>query len=235
MAHHARRNTVNTGLCVQVDAANKLCENVTLVRNLVNAGQTGTFIGDASVVNNVYSLDGTGDAVEIDSAIGIIENDVQGSLEAWVKPSAIASDAVASVAHTTSQSALTLDLRSASSNFRVFIENAGSTLINREAQGLTVVGGTWYHLIITQTGSGMKMFVNGEEETLTSLGTENNLNAWLNDITTLDNIRIGELDYNSVGGQNCLTGEVGYLKIYNVTLALAHAKHNYSVTKHRFQ
>ena len=67
--HYHKRPIVTDGLVFQVDAANKLCGNVTDAKNMVNPTELGSFVNGLTVNDNAYSFDGTNDYIVLSNTI----------------------------------------------------------------------------------------------------------------------------------------------------------------------
>ena len=91
--------------------------------------------------------------------------------------------------------------------------------------GISLSNDTWYHLVVTQSGTSLKQYINGEL-VKTSTITANNF---------ADNFRLGYF-YDTAQQQeaNYLSGKIGQTRIYSSALTQDQVRQNYNFTKNNY-
>ncbi|HHJ40449.1 MAG: hypothetical protein AXA67_08385 [Methylothermaceae bacteria B42] len=191
-------------------------------------GNDGTLMGDAAInnsssTNNVgpgkVVLDGTGDYVNLDSAVATVGTLTEGSVTAWVQTSDSSSvQAIFSISDKgdkTSYSSLGIN----KGNFFFDIAENGTYKIWLDTN-TNIADGTWHHIAVTVDSSGNSLYVDGNKLTNSDLIYSNGdatTNNFLNTVLNSDTVAIGAITRNSILEWE-LGGLVDDVRVYNRAL-----------------
>ena len=92
-----------------------------------------------------------------------------------------------------------------------------------ENQDPASVVDTWHHIVLSQDGTAVKMYVDGVEDT--SWNDETDRSIWL--LSGIDNASIGCLNRNSTGNTNFFNGNIMEVGLWNVALTEAQVQSLY--------
>ena len=226
--HYHKRPIVTDGLVFQVDAANKLCGNVTDAKNMVNPTETGSFVNGTSVVDNSYSFDGVDDYIDCGTSIGdSLGDNYTGdlSVSVWFKTNIVTptNDGIFSIG----------DFANSVGEFTISIYNNGLYYRLNNGGWIKTVAFTdttsWHHLLVVyKAGSeaDSKMFLDGAAVGVSS-GTFPTTS--LMDFAGLKTT-IGAYYSQAIA----MNGNISNVKIYNKSLTQAEITQNYEATKSRY-
>ena len=188
-----------------------------------NAGNQNTaatqFNWNHQTNNKSLSLDGTDDYVKFGN-VDFSEHEV-GSISMWVKPAALPSGSdrsylIAYQVDTDHYISIYIGNATSESNkWTLHLKSASETHYFGYADA-SAVADTWTHLVCVQNGSDGKVYINGDEQTGDTLGT----NKWFDDIgaseTTsgYDGLTVGTL-----GGGGNYNGLIDDIAIFNTALS----------------
>ncbi len=163
---------------------------------------------------NDYELDfdGSGDYVSISDSAELKAN--QGTVAAWVKPSAMDRVVFAS-GHSTSNYYYCMLMIHTTGMPRFYMYNNGSNYRIGYATGLTLAINEWHHLVWQSTGSEWKTYVNGQEYPIT-MSQGSNDGKWFNDYST-NNFAIGVLKRPSP--YQYFNGTIRHLQVWDRVLS----------------
>ena len=188
-----------------------------------NAGNQNTaatqFNWNHQTNNKSLSLDGTDDYVKFGN-VDFSEHEV-GSISMWVKPAALPSGSdrsylIAYQVDTDHYVSIYIGNATSESNkWTLHLKSASETHYFGYADA-SAVADTWTHLVCVQNGSDGKVYINGDEQTGDTLGT----NKWFDDIgasaTTsgYDGLTVGTL-----GGGGNYNGLIDDIAIFDTALS----------------
>jgi hypothetical protein len=220
MGHFAGRAIVTDGIIFQVDAANKLCGNVTNAKNIVNPTETGTFNNGASVVDNAYTFDGTDDYIEYDNTLGNFSITDSFSIECWINVVTDGTDRVIVARYSSGNRGYMMRVTS-TDTIRFGVTDDGGKY---RFSDTSVLQDGWNYVVGTWDGTDAKSYINGD------LDSTEVYNGTLTTISTSEPLFIGKAsDYGSV-----TDGLISSVKIYNRELTQSEVTQNYEATKYRF-
>jgi len=164
----------------------------------------GTPTYTSGKLNNALTLDGSTDALNVNALATDIASDTTGAFSFWVNVTS--SGMLVGLGDTDANRYF--EIFHSSSKIYVRMYNGG--WIYNMYGSTTIATSTWYHVAVVQEGVAVKIYVNGDEETLTG----SNGTAWLSTVTGLDNGRIGATDHNSEGNGGFFTGQIDDFRYY---------------------
>jgi len=227
--HYHKRPIVTDGLVFQVDAANKLCGNVTDAKNMVNPTELGSFENGMGVTDNAYVFDGVGDYIDCGTSIGdSLGDNYTGDLSVslWFKTNIVtpANDGIFSIG---------LFNGAVIGMITISIYNNGLYYRLNNGFWIKTVAFTdttsWHHLLVVyKAGSeaDSKMFLDGADVGTPSGTFPTTLNMDFAGLKTT----IGAY-YSQAFGIN---GNIGKINIYNKALTQSEITQNYEATKSRY-
>lgn len=183
----------------------------------------GTLQGDASIVGNVLNLDGSGDYVSVsnDSSYPVSTNSFTVSL--WTKDSNVSTDNTYIGNYESGSSTNSWFIWRTSSLFLFQYSTNGSDAADVR-WNIVLSQSTWTHIVIKRAGttqSDWKLFINGVDQGLPSIGT---YNGAIYDSS--DDIYIGDV-YGSLASA-CQMSRIG---IYNNALSATQVQDLYNAEK----
>jgi len=226
--HYHKRPIVTDGLVFQVDAANKLCGNVTDAKNMVNPTESGSFENGTSVVDNSYSFDGVNDYIQFDG----LNIEVK-TLSIWfsnlvdITTSNLSSNAV-----------LGFTLNGIPTGYNWVTKGGTTGAATNETLGVftqlptnkftyirDIVIAGWHNLVFVWNGSDYDIYVDGVQKP-TFAGT---LGGHVS-LMTLNNLFLGTDETLTVNHDD----KISNVKIYNRPLTPTEVAQNYEATKSRY-
>ncbi len=100
----------------------------------------------------------------------------------------------------------------------MFIQNAGTVLVDVESPGSAIPLATWTHVVLSQDGVSPKLYINSVEQSLT-LTTTTDLTAWHNTMTTPNVCYFGAINFGGGGAQLHFDGNMDDLRYYQYPLS----------------
>lgn len=165
------------------------------------------------------SFDWTNDFINIDTVVGDLASTTTGIWIAWVK--------VPNAAHTTPYEFIAFGDTNAQEDVQFAVQAQASgnrftwffrkaTTIQRQIRtdSAPLIDNTWAQLALVQDWTEPKLYVNGIFIAQT-FSNDTDKTAWFNDLTWIDNWRIGDRNFNSSGEQLHIKGEIADPKIYS--------------------
>jgi hypothetical protein len=227
-------NTVTSGLVLELDAGNiKSYQSGSTTwydkSGFANNGTLINGVGYTSSFNGSLVFDGTDDYVTGSNNISISQSQPF-TLEFWGNLSSytnlypclcqIKTDTTYSFIVLATQNSTYDGISFGSTDTWIKLRNAGNQLLTN----------TWYQIVISYNGSGAgtlsnyKMYINTQEQTLTTSGGFINLSQ-INNIGNIENASRGSDNWN---------GRITIFKLYNKALSPQEVLQNYNATKTRF-
>ncbi len=173
----------------------------------------GATQGAAGKIGTAYSFDGD-DHVNIDDIVADVASDTEGTWAAWVNPTtALATGVIMSIADTSDLPLLLLFIHS-SGQLRANSRNSPVLAWGLETDNTVFSNGVWTHIALVQNGIEAVLYVNGIAVDQ-SFSTSNDKTQWVNDLSNLDNARIGSFSYNGLGEAAHFNGLIDEVDIVN--------------------
>jgi len=176
----------------------------------------GTISGATFDTDNggYFDFDGVNDKVDFTGRPVPATSDV--TIETWVKFEAGGNNYqyVAMIGQGTGTAGSILSI-SKFYNTNTFYSYVGNQTIDT---GISLSNSTWYHLVVTQSGTSLKQYIDGELVN-TAAVTSNNF---------ADNFRLGYFyDTAAVAEANSLKGQIGQARVYSSVLSASDIGQNY--------
>ena len=192
-------------------------------KNLADGGVVsgqGQIFGAAFNGDGYFGFDGTNDKIQVSNPLAASAT-TPFTMEAWAQIAALGSwQTVCSIGGLNTQIAF-----SSGNTIRVG-RNGGGGGINTNS-GVTATTNTWYHIVGSYDGNGgndIKIYVNGQLEANTTMGSNGNTNS--------GDFRVGT--YGIGTGGEWLNGNVGECRLYNAALSTAQVEQNFNATRARY-
>jgi len=228
---------VNDGLVFFVDTYNNksYVSGDTTTNDLVNDLQCSLSNG-VGFNDKSWTFDGVDDYIDTDSLLPVIQNDTQGTIEAWVKMNDASASNITTIFGIGDANVDTyINYRVQSNGTLVGVCRFQSTVQwSLVSNSSSFNDNEWVHVVITQNAITPKMYINGELVSSPSVTLDTT--RWIGDFPLLDTIRIGCTRAN-IGGPNVWfwDGDISNVKYYNRPLSAEEIKQNYNALKWRFK
>ena len=231
MAFNYSPKVVTDGLVLYLDAANTKSypgSGITWT-DLSRSGNSSELNGPTFNSANGGSIvfDGTNDFVEIQNQIQFDQTDPF-TLSSWVKSSNVSNELIIN-----NENILYTGYRlniNVNANIEIGLRNSISDDIAIETLN-SINANTWYHIVGTYDGtsnvSGMKIYINGVEESTNTISNTLTSSTLSNQRTLLGIRRLSP-------PPDPLRGNIANVQIYNRALSAQEVLQNYNATKTRF-
>ena len=220
------KGIVTDGLVFSADAGNAQCyTSGSATATDIVGGKTLTLENGSGAViqpyNNSWGFDGSDDYINCGSHSSYDLSSI--TINAWAY-----SDSLAQY-----KRILQLGRNSGGIGYGIAITDSGNQLIGFWNNGSettkkttsTISATTWYHVVITFTGSTLKIYINGIDDTGDAGAGDDT--GWA---STNDNLEIARKS----GGGQLWDGKIGDILIYNKVLTASEVLQNYNSQKARF-
>ena len=162
----------------------------------------------------VMDLDGSA-FLNIDSTLSDLSTSTTGTWMAWVKPfdaTPSATNMIMTFNDTSADEYIDLWI-STGGLLRVDAKKAGTYQFTLDTDSTVFTSGVWTHVALVQNGTEPVLYVNGVK-VAQAIATTTDKTAWFNDLTNIDNGRVGNIRFN--GGAEALffNGKMSQPKIY---------------------
>lgn len=168
------------------------------------SGVAFPFVDDYSIY-----LDGVNEYVNIDNLQASISASTIGTFSFWVKPvdaTPSSTQVLLGFGDTDAQEDIQVSI-SPTGLFQVFVRDSGVAQWFLVTDSTVFSDGVWTHLAVVQDGVSPVIYVNGVAVPQT-FNTSTDKTSWFNDLTTIDNGRIGCLNFNSGGNTAFFNGNI---------------------------
>ena len=155
-----------------------------------------------------FYFDGSDDAIDIDGAEPF--STTVGSISLWVNWS-VWSGFILAFGDTNANEYMTIHLDSSEA---IVGNNRAAAGLKWENLDSSIAANTWHHIVLSQDGTAVKMYVDGVEDT--SWANETDKSSWM--LSGIDNARIGCINKNSTGNANFFEGNIMEVGLWNVAL-----------------
>ena len=215
-----RENIVTDGLVFSIDAGNKLGDNVSFSKNLVDPSLGGAFLNGLTVVDGEYIFDGVDMGIDFDGLTNI-GGATEATFEVWIKR-ALSTDTLAFVMTATTETniagmyilgnVLYADIRNGS----------------KGVYGHALTFDTDWHLLTVTYVGGVEMitYINGVNVAGSTDTIRPSLHA---NVSTI--FEFGDYDPN---GGVTTNATISNARVYNKALTAEEVSKNYESQKHRF-
>lgn len=173
--------------------------------------------------------------LNIDSVLPKLANTTTGTWMCWVEPfDAIPSDTgcIISFADTNTKELISI-LQQTDDTFRANNVNSGITQWVLKTDSAVFKDNTWIHLAVVQNGTEPILYIDGVAVAQTFI-TSTDKTKWFNDLTELNNGRIGNRSYDSGGEELFFNGQISQLKIYTGVLSAEEIMQEFTSTKNQY-
>ena len=167
--------------------------------------------------NSAFVLNGTNAFININAALAGLSTTTQGTWSAWIKP-----------VDGTAISEIIMSFGDINGAERIFFANALGKFQNAATLGsnkwilstsnIVFSDDTWAHVALVQNGTSPVLYIDGVA-VAQNFSVSTDKTTWFNDLTGLDNGRIGNLNWNNGGEINHFEGSIDDIKIYNRALS----------------
>jgi len=177
---------------------------------------TSTGSNSSGQVNSALDFDGGDEYVDIDSAQGDLASSTAGTWTAWVKPTdATPSSAEIIIGFGDTNANTQINIRVATDGtFASTVKLSGTNRWVLDTDAAAFSDGTWTHIAIVQNGTEPVLYADGVAVAQT-FSTSTDKADWFNDLSGIDNGRIGDLNRNSAGEALFFTGIIDEARISN--------------------
>lgn len=194
-------------------------------RDLSGNGNDGiitgaTFNGTAGQLAGAFEFDGTDDFININTTLNGLNSTTEGTWTAWVKPTDATPAAIeitVSFGDTNADEFMEMRVKT-NGDFRVRINSAGINQWMLDTDVAVFSDNIWTHIAVVQNGTDPVLYVNGTAVAQTFVSSTDKT-AWFNNLTGLDNGRIGDRSKNSDGETFHFDGTIDDVRIYNSSLS----------------
>ncbi|MCH7534715.1 MAG: LamG domain-containing protein [Bacteroidetes bacterium] len=192
-------------------------------------GNDGTLNGgdntsDKSVtgkINLAFQLNGSDDFINIDN---VLTNDLstttKGTWAIWVKPvdaTPSAIDITISFNDTDANTFIHIRIKT-DGVCRVKATSTGTSQWQLDTDNAVFSDNTWTHVAIVQDGTEPVLYIDGVKVAQT-FSTSEDKTVWFNNLSGLDNGRIGDRSVNGGGETNHFNGDIDDVRIYDTNLS----------------
>lgn len=177
-------------------------------------------------------FDGVDDFININNTlINSLSTTTKGTWTAWVKPvDATPTDIDILIQFSDTNVNEFIHMRIKTDGiFRTKVTDAGIAQWQLDTDNVVFADDTWVHIALVQDGTEPVIYIDGIAVAQT-FSTSTDKTAWFNDLTGLDNGRIGDRDVDSNGETNHFNGTIDEVKIYNRALSASEVKREFAVT-----
>jgi hypothetical protein len=173
-------------------------------------------ISSGAIVGNNIEVNGVSSYVDIDDSLNIISSDTVGAISLWVKPTDATPASTASILGygDTNANEIFAIFNQTSGKLRAICTDAGTNAWIIETDSAVFQDNVWKHIAVVQDGVQPILYVNREAPAQSNI-IDTDLTKWFNDLTGLDNGRIGCRNSNSLGNVNFFGGEIEEVRIFN--------------------
>ena len=176
-------------------------------------------LSSAGKIGTSLLLNGADDYINLDTLLGGISSNTQGTWTAWVKPvdaTPTGSGVIFEAGDTNVNEFLNL-YNDASSDLRSQLYDAGTRHIYIDTPSGAFKDGQWSFIAIVQNGTSPMLYVNGTAQTLT-YQDQSDLTLWMSALAGVDNFRIGCANHNNGGNTAFFNGNIDEVGIWNRSL-----------------
>jgi len=222
---------IQDNLSFIVDPQNYACypESGTAVTELSVNRESCTLVGGTGFTSPAFTFDGVNDEVDCDTAFSNISSDTTGTIEAWAKPTT-AANTEQIVAFGDANGDVVINLINIAGKLRAVSREFPTTHWVLLSDNIVFSDATWCHIAVSQNATSPVIYFNGVAIAQT-FTTSTDKTKWLGSYSGLDTMRVGALDYNSLGSGFFFTGSIGITTYHSIALSAAQVLRNYNATK----
>ncbi|MFC1504548.1 LamG-like jellyroll fold domain-containing protein, partial [Spirochaetota bacterium] len=169
--------------------------------------------------NAAFFHDGAGDYITIDSTIDDVTNTDIGTWSFWIRPTNVGGamyETYVSFGDTDANTFLLMRKNNAD-KVEAVARTIGTTQWAVTTDIVPLENEKWTHVTITHNGTQPYFYINGTSAAIT-FDTDVDRTIWFNDITGIDNARIGDMNVNLNGEGTFLNGFIDEIYVYTRVL-----------------
>lgn len=200
----------------RLDESSGAVIDAVLGNNGVNNGATPNVTGK---IETAYEFDGLVDYVNIDALVTPLATTTQGTWNCWVKPvdaTPLAGQQILAFGDTSAIEFVILSISSIPT-LQMNLNKSGTNQWLLRSDVNPFSDNIWSMITIVQDGISPILYVNGVAVAQTfSISTDKT--AWFNDLTGVDNGRLGDINYGGFGEGNFFEGTIDEVGIWDRAL-----------------
>jgi len=189
------------------------------IQAIYNSGSGIAYNDVSNLIGQQYAIgqffDGVDDAFNIDSVLPSLASTTKGEWELYVNPvdaTPTSNEYILSFGDTDANTFISIQSRT-DGKCKFNVVDTSVNIVSLETNAAVFTSGVWTKVNIVADGLSIKILIDDVEVAQTHTGSSTS--DWIASIPALDNVRIGELDQNSLGGQGWLNGTVQNVKIWS--------------------
>ena len=170
---------------------------------------------DVGKINSCFHFDaGSSEYINIDDFLADVNTETKGSFSFWVNPDITDAQKLISLGDQDNNNYLYIGI--GGNNMEVNVTVGGVAQLSATPPASSIPTSTWTHVAIVQNGTELKIYINGDDKTLTWY-TETDKGAWINDAggAVLDTGRLACRNYGSLGNSQFFDGKVDDMRYYS--------------------
>jgi len=230
-SHFANRLYIPPPIANQVLAINPSLSGVFTDRwgNTVTNNSV-TVVNDGGFMAGEY--DGSSSFLNIDAVLSAsLATTTTGTWIAWIKPvdaTPAGNERFISFGDTNADTRINVDVLPAQT-FRAIVRITGTTQWQITTDAAAFTDNMWTHITLVQNGTSPVLYIDSVAVATTIAGPDET--SWFNNLSGLDNGRLGSINFNSAGESNHFNGRLGPVKLYDTNLSAALIERDYLSTK----
>jgi len=169
----------------------------------------GTLINGATVDTNTatnqfgdgkLSLDGRNDYIDLSSHVANFDSLAQGTIAVWIYTDKVTGTPVIFQASDSGDYDSRLALKRNRDELEFFINDGVNEKLEFRTTSTNLTVDTWNHVVVTVDGAGNKVYVNGEQQSVSYTTGSASTSRFFNDVSELDFLGWGVDKYNASAG-----------------------------------
>jgi len=169
-------------------------------------------------IGGSYGFDGVDDYVDLDAGVSSFASDTEGSISLWVKRAEVGEAQLLVTASDKSDASSDFTLFFHSTNqAKLSIREGGSSRLLFGSTINNITDSNWHHIVVIVDTSGSNLYIDGSEEVILYDTGDSSTQAWFNNVSDLDSLRIGNRE-DSGGDEFHFNGTIDEVMIFNRSL-----------------
>jgi len=166
------------------------------------------------LIGEGQNFDGNNDYININSVISNISSDTTGTISFLIKMNDVTNKNIPVYFGDTNADERLGGVTSENGKFRILASDAGTWAWMLDTDNIVFSNGVWAHVFIVQDGVEPVIYLNREKPPQTFI-SDASKTSWFNELTGLDNGRIGDRNFNSGGEEYSFNGVIDEVRISN--------------------